>query len=136
MRLAAALALSAAAVFATPATAQQRPLRAVMNIELQVLDPIVTSATVTRAFGYMVYDTLVSMDSQGVFKPQMLEGWKVSDDRLTDRITVQNREMTVLEAIFKTTEHFALHTGQIMSATKRATSAPLGFTTHNRKAGA
>ena len=55
----------------------------------------------------------------------------VTDDRLPDRITVQNREMTVLEAIFKTTEHFALHTGQIMSATKRATSAPLGFTTHN-----
>jgi uncharacterized damage-inducible protein DinB len=57
----------------------------------------------------------------------------VTDERLTERIIVQNREMTVLEAIFKTTEHFALHTGQIMSATKRATSAPLGFTTHNRK---
>ena len=57
----------------------------------------------------------------------------VTDERLTARIIVQNREMTVLEAIFKTTEHFALHTGQIMSATKRATSAPLGFTTHNRK---
>jgi uncharacterized damage-inducible protein DinB len=57
----------------------------------------------------------------------------VTDERLAERIIVQNREMTVLEAIFKTTEHFALHTGQIMSATKRATSAPLGFTTHNRK---
>ena len=60
----------------------------------------------------------------------------VSDERLTDRITVQNREMTVLEAIFKTTEHFALHTGQIMYATKLTTGSPLGFTTHNRKAGA
>ena len=44
--------------------------------------------------------------------------------------------MTVLEAIFKTTEHFALHTGQIMYATKLATSTALGFTTHNRKVGA
>ena len=60
----------------------------------------------------------------------------VTDECLTERIIVQNREMTVLEAIFKTTEHFALHTGQIMYATKLATSQPLGFTTHNRKAGA
>ena len=89
MRLAAAVALSAAAVLTTPAAAQQRPLRAVMNIELQVLDPIVTTATVTRAFGYMVYDTLVSMDSKGEFKPQMLEGWKVSDDRLTWTFTLR-----------------------------------------------
>ena len=31
-------------------------LRAAMNIELQILDPHITTATVTRAFGYMVYD--------------------------------------------------------------------------------
>ena len=56
----------------------------------------------------------------------------VSDERLARRITVQNREMTVLEAIFKTTEHFALHTGQILYATKLLTRQELGFTTHNR----
>lgn len=57
----------------------------------------------------------------------------VNNERLTERITVQNREITVLEAIFKTTEHFALHTGQILFASKLTTGAPLGFTTHNRK---
>ncbi|MGE0420074.1 MAG: ABC transporter substrate-binding protein [Acetobacteraceae bacterium] len=84
-----AAAALAAALFTAPAHAEQKPLRAVMNIELQVLDPIVTTATVTRAFGYMVYDTLVSMDSKGAFHPQMLEGWKVSDDRMTWTFTLR-----------------------------------------------
>lgn len=66
-----------------PATAQEQPLRLVMNTELQVLDPIFTSSIVTRAFGYMVWDTLVGMDSRGEPRPQMLESWQVSDDRLT-----------------------------------------------------
>ena len=60
-----------------------------MNIELQILDPYVTTATVTRAFGYMVYDTLIAMNSKGVFHPQMLESWKVSDDRLTWTFTLR-----------------------------------------------
>ncbi len=83
---AAALAVAAAAA---PVHAEQKPLRTVMNIELQVLDPVVTTATVTRAFGYMIYDTLVSMDSKGEFRPQMLESWKASDDRMTWTFTLR-----------------------------------------------
>lgn len=58
-----------------------------------------------------------------------------SESRLAERIVVQNRETTALEAIFRTTEHFSLHAGQIYFATKLATHQPLGFFTHN-KAGA
>jgi len=65
------------------------PFRAVMNIELQVLDPMLTTATVTRALGYMVYDMLIAMDSKGEYHPQMLESWKVSDDRLTWTMTLR-----------------------------------------------
>ena len=65
------------------------PFRAVMNIELQVLDPILTTATVTRAFGYMVYDLLIAMDSKGEYHPQMLDSWKASDDRLTWTMTLR-----------------------------------------------
>jgi peptide/nickel transport system substrate-binding protein len=72
-----------------PAQAAESTLRAVMNIELQVLDPQVTTATVTRAMGYMVYDTLIAMDSQGQFHPQMLQGWQTSDDRLTWTFTLR-----------------------------------------------
>ncbi len=60
-----------------------------MNIELQILDPRVTTATVTRALGYMIYDTLVAMDTKGVFHPWMLEGWTVSEDRLTWTMTLR-----------------------------------------------
>lgn len=49
-----------------------------MNIELQV-----STATVTRTLGYLVYDTLISMDSKGGFHPQRLESWQTSADGLT-----------------------------------------------------
>lgn len=60
----------------------------------------------------------------------------VSEERLAEKTVVQGREITVLEAIFKTTEHFAMHAGQVMFATKQLTKKPLGFFTHNKKAGA
>ena len=44
--------------------AEESRLLAAMNIELQILDPHITTATVTRAFGYMIYDTLIAMDSK------------------------------------------------------------------------
>jgi peptide/nickel transport system substrate-binding protein len=82
-------ALAAILVLTPPAHAEESTLRAVMNIELQVLDPQVTTATVTRAMGYMVYDTLIAMDQEGNFHPQMLEKWDVSDDRLTWTFTLR-----------------------------------------------
>jgi peptide/nickel transport system substrate-binding protein len=66
---------------ATQASAQ--PLRVAANVALQVLDPIASPSFITRNFAYMVYDTLVALDSTGEYRPQMLEGWTVSDDRLT-----------------------------------------------------
>ncbi|HEU0122311.1 MAG TPA: DUF1572 family protein [Bryobacteraceae bacterium] len=57
----------------------------------------------------------------------------VGEARLAEQIVVQNREQAVLEAIFKTTEHFSLHAGQIYFATKLLTQQELGFFTHKRK---
>lgn len=74
-----------------PAIAQQdQPLRLVMNNELQSLDPIVISSVVTRTFGYFVWDTLIAADSKGEYRPQMLDNWKVSDDRLTWTFTLRD----------------------------------------------
>lgn len=56
----------------------------------------------------------------------------VSDERLTERIVVQQETMTVLEAIYQVVQHFALHAGQIFYATKLLTGQELGFTTHTR----
>lgn len=56
----------------------------------------------------------------------------VAEERLMDVIRVQNRDITMMQAILKSTEHFGMHTGQIIAATKRLTQAPTGFFTHNR----
>ena len=81
-RLLGALLLASAA--ALPAAAQdQRPLRVVLSQELSLLDPVISTNTATRAFGYMIWDTLVAMDGKGGYRPQMLDSWAVSEDGLT-----------------------------------------------------
>jgi len=65
------------------AQADDRTLRVSLSTELQILDPIVTTINATRVFAYMVFDTLVGVDGEGNYRPQMLEGWEVSPDRLT-----------------------------------------------------
>ncbi|MFC7608762.1 ABC transporter substrate-binding protein [Teichococcus aestuarii] len=67
----------------------EKPLRLVVNVGLQTLDPIAGTSFVTRNFAYMVFDTLVAMDSQGQYRPQMLQGWEVSADGLTYRFTLR-----------------------------------------------
>lgn len=54
--------------------------------------------------------------------------------RLAASVRIQNRDQTVLEAVYHVVEHFGEHTGQIMFATKLLTSEELGFTTHKRSA--
>jgi peptide/nickel transport system substrate-binding protein len=65
------------------AWAEGRILRASLNTELQILDPIYSTVNATRVFAYMVFDMLVSIDNEGKYHPQMLESWRVSDDRMT-----------------------------------------------------
>jgi peptide/nickel transport system substrate-binding protein len=68
---------------ASNARAEDRTLRVSLNTELQILDPIYSTVNATRVFAYMVFDTLVAIDNEGQYHPQMLEGWKISDDRMT-----------------------------------------------------
>ena len=72
---------------AIPAGAQT--IRAVMHADIKIIDPIWTSAYNIRNYGYMVYDTLLAVDENLTVKPQMLEGWKVSDDRLVYTFTLR-----------------------------------------------
>lgn len=50
--------------------------------------------------------------------------------RLSERITVQKYDVTVLEAIYHVVEHFAQHTAQIIFATKLLTGQDLGYYKH------
>lgn len=69
--------------------AQAQTITAVMHSSLRVLDPIITTAHITRNHGYMIYDTLLAMDDNNEVQPQMLEGWKVSDDGKTYTFTLR-----------------------------------------------
>jgi hypothetical protein len=48
----------AAVVMATANAWAETVLRAVMNFDLKIIDPIWTTVYATRNYGYMVYDTL------------------------------------------------------------------------------
>ena len=50
--------------------------------------------------------------------------------RLTDKVTIQNMEVTKMEAIYQVVEHFAQHTGQIIFVTKMLTGDDLGYFKH------
>jgi peptide/nickel transport system substrate-binding protein len=83
--------LIAGAIASASALAQGAPkvLRVVPHSNLQVLDPIWTTAYITRFHGYMVYDTLFAMDRQGKIQPQMVDKWEASKDRKTWTFTLR-----------------------------------------------
>jgi peptide/nickel transport system substrate-binding protein len=82
--MAGAAALPMAAQLSAPAVAQGvRPLRFVPQANLTVLDPVVTTAAVTQNHGYYVFDTLAAVGADQKPKPQMAEGWSVSDNGRT-----------------------------------------------------
>src|ERR1700751_3372528 len=66
-----------------------KTITAVMHSDLRVIDPLFTTAYITRDHGYMVYDTLLATDSNFKVQPQMAD-WKVSDDKLTYTFTLRD----------------------------------------------
>ena len=70
-----------AAALASPALAQPaRVLRFVPQADLTVIDPVVTTAYVTRYHALMVWDQLYGLNSEFRPQPQMVEGHTVKDD--------------------------------------------------------
>src|SRR5215470_13572068 len=87
---AAATALSASAL-SRPAIAQTaaKTLKFIPEGNLQNPDPIWSTTTVARNFGYMVWDTLYGWDGNLVSKPQMCEGHEIADGGLTWRFRLR-----------------------------------------------
>jgi uncharacterized damage-inducible protein DinB len=50
--------------------------------------------------------------------------------RLSEKTTIQNYDVTLLEAIYHVVQHFGQHTGQIIFATKLLTGHDLGYYKH------
>lgn len=90
--LGAGLGLGASAL-AAPAAAQAQParvLRFIPEADLAVLDPIWTTATVTRNHGYLVFDTLYCQDDAFRVQPQMVAGHTVEGDGRLWRLTLRD----------------------------------------------
>jgi uncharacterized damage-inducible protein DinB len=50
-----------------------------------------------------------------------------AQEKLLNQYSIQGNTVTALEAIFHVTEHFSMHTGQIILLTKMLTQKDLGF---------
>src|SRR5262249_25944750 len=68
----------------------QVTLKVVMHSDLKIVDPIWTTAYITRNHGYMIYDTLFAMDDKGEVKPQMVEKYEQGVDKLTYTFTLRD----------------------------------------------
>jgi peptide/nickel transport system substrate-binding protein len=67
-----------------PALAEEKTvIRSIPIGNLRVLDPIWTTAYITRNHAYMVWDTLFALDADNKPQPQMVDTWEVSPDKLT-----------------------------------------------------
>jgi peptide/nickel transport system substrate-binding protein len=73
---------------AAPTGAQT--LKVVMHSDVKILDPIWTTAYIQRNHGYMVWDTLFAMDEKFDVKPQMVDKYDVSADKLTWTFTLRD----------------------------------------------
>jgi peptide/nickel transport system substrate-binding protein len=82
--------LATVVVAALPSLAwTESTLRAVMNSDLKILDPIWSGAYVVRDHGYLIYDTLFALDDNGEVQPQMVEKTEVSADKLSYAFTLR-----------------------------------------------
>ena len=83
-------ALAAAAAVLFSASVEAQTLKVVMHSDVKIVDPIWTTAYIVRNHGYMVYDTLFALDSNLKIQPQMVDTWKMSDDKLTWTFTLRD----------------------------------------------
>src|SRR5262245_4870419 len=88
-------ALVGGAALATASLIRPREARAakaltvVLESEATILDPHFTTAAITRTFGTLVFDTLFAMNEKGEIKPQMVESWEASSDKLNWSFTLR-----------------------------------------------
>lgn len=84
--------LSAAVTLAALPTKaiSETELRVMPHSGLKILDPIWTTAYISRNHGYMIYDTLFGLDTAGNIHPQMVDTVSRSGDGMTVTMTLRN----------------------------------------------
>jgi peptide/nickel transport system substrate-binding protein len=86
------VALAMAAMLGIPAVLAQgqKVLKFIPQADLRILDPITTTAYITRNHGYMIYDTLFATDAKFQVQPQMVDKYELSKDQLTYTFTLRD----------------------------------------------
>ena len=69
---------------------ETKTARVVLHADLKIFDPIWTTANMTGNHGLLIYDTLFGLDDDRNVKPQMVDKWGVSDDKLTYTFTLRD----------------------------------------------
>jgi peptide/nickel transport system substrate-binding protein len=87
---AAGAATLAAYGFGARAEDAKKTLRFIAQSDLRVLDPVWTTAYITRNHGYMVFDTLFALDDKFKPHPQMVGDFSVSPDKLSYSFTLRD----------------------------------------------
>jgi peptide/nickel transport system substrate-binding protein len=82
--------LSIPCLAAAQAPKQGGTLKFIPHADLKVLDPIWTTAYITRNHGYMVYDVLFALDDKLQVQPQMVESWQMSQDGMQYTFTLRS----------------------------------------------
>ena len=84
------LLVSVVPAWAQGKVAQGKVLRFVQNGNLTILDPIWTTAYVTRNHAYLIYDTLFARDANNVVQPQMVAKYEVSPEKTVWTFTLRD----------------------------------------------
>lgn len=61
-----------------------------MHSGVKVLDPERSGAYITRNHAYLIDDTLFAIDAKFQPRPQMVDAWKVSDDKRVWTFTLRD----------------------------------------------
>ena len=68
----------------------QSELRFIPHADLASLDPVWTTADITRNHGNMIYDLLYGLDADFQPHPQMVDGHRIDSDGLTWELTLRD----------------------------------------------
>ena len=88
--LAGGVALASASLIRPREARAAKGLTVVLESEVTILDPHATTVAITRSFSLHVFDMLFAMNEAGEIKPQMVDKWEVSADKLTWTFTLRD----------------------------------------------
>src|SRR5262245_17324819 len=84
------IAALAASLALAPAAVAETTLKVSLHADLKIVEPVWTTALISTHHGMMIYDTLFALDRNLEVKPQMVDKWTVSEDKLTWTFTLRD----------------------------------------------